>query len=409
MNWIFRALVLLSAGAVCGAQQSNGAVNASLYSRCAWMPPTTAATVRVRSAGELYRAVDGVRTNTTILLEPGDYPLERMIDFDTPGVVLRGATPDPSMVVLHGDGMLERRVGVALSVSTSDLVIANLTVRDVGYHGIQVRGERGVSRITIQNVRIADTGQQLIKGSTDGGPLYSSDVTVACSVLGYTDHAPSNYTNGVDVLGGRNWVIRDNRFIRIRGLANERFAAGPAILFWGNSIDTQVERNTVIDSSRGIALGLGPRVADGAAERGYDHQGGWIRNNVVVNLNSWADEGIEANAAVGVSIDHNTVMTSGLLSWSISARFPQTTAQIRNNLTSQPVVQRDGGRASGDGNVSGAAPSWFVNLAVADVRLAGSQVPAVDAGIPIAEVDRDAAGRPRSGAAPDAGAYEYQQ
>jgi hypothetical protein len=262
----------------------------------------------------------------------------------------------------------------------------------------------------IHNVRITDTGQQLLKGSTDGGPLFSEDVTVACSLFEYTDHAPSSYTNGVDVLAGRNWIVRDSRFFRIRGPATDQFSAGPAILFWGHSTGTTVERNTIVDSFRGIAFGLGPDASglpgDGVQRR-YDHEGGAIRNNVIVNLNPWADEGIEANAAGGVAIDHNTVVTGGTLRWSISLRFAETAARVRNNLTTKPAVLRDDGRAMFEGNVSGASASWFVNVAGADVRLAHSRVKAIHAGVPLPEVGFDASGQRRSRARPDAGAFEH--
>ena len=377
---------------------------------CAWRPPVTQMTVRVRSVDDIHRALVRARPGTTILVEPGDYRLDRTINLGLPDIVIRGATGDPADVVLRGAGMLERQVGVAIAVNVSDVVIADLTIRDVGYHGIQVRGENGVSRVRIQDVRIVDTGQQLLKGSTGGGAPHSDAVVIACSTFEYTNHAPSNYTNGVDVLGGTNWVVRDNRFLRIRGPATERFAAGPAILFWANSSGTQVERNVIVDSFRGIAFGLGPGASGTLARDGeplFDHQGGWIRNNVVVSLNPWADEGIEANAARSVDIDYNTVLTSGEIPWALSLRFPRTTARARNNLTSKPLIHRDGGQGSVAGHVSGAAADWFVDAAAANLRLAHAHVPAVDAGVPVTEVLVDAAGAPRETAAPDAGAFEY--
>ena len=264
----------------------------------------------------------------------------------------------------------------------------------------------------IHNVRIVDTGQQLIKGSTDGGALHADEGVVACSTLEYSDHAPSNYTNAVDVLGGDNWIVRDNTIRRIRGVAEERWAAGPAILFWGNSHGTRVERNVIVDSFRGIAFGLGPGAAGRLARDGeafYDHQGGWIRNNVVVNLNSWADEGIEANATGTVAIDYNTVLTEGTLPWTISARFPGTIVFARNNLTSKPLTRRNGGQANVGGNVSGATTEWFVDAARGNLALNGTNLTAVDAGVVLADVIEDAARQPRiEGEAPDAGAFEYR-
>ena len=270
-----------------------------------------------------------------------------MLDIAAPHVVLRGESGDAARVVLHGDGMTERRVGVAISVSAPDVAIADLTAGFVGYHGIQIRGERGASRAVLHNVHVLDTGQQLVKGSVASGRVHADNGLVACSLFEYTDHAPSSYTNGVDILAGRGWTVRDNRFERIRGPASGRWAAGPAVLFWANSQDTVVERNVIVDSFRGIALGLGPGGSDLArdGERVIDHQGGRIRNNTVVNLHAWADEGIEANSAPGVSIENNTVLTEGSVNWSISLRFPATGATVRNNLTSLPIVLRNGGRA----------------------------------------------------------------
>jgi hypothetical protein len=296
--------------------------------------------------------------------------------------VIRGATRDRADVVLHGSGMDERQIGVAISIDASDVTVADLTIRDVGYHGVQVRGENGISRVLIQNVRITDTGQQLLKGSTDG-VRHSDSVVVACSTFSYSDHAPSNYTNGVDVLGGTDWVVRDSRFLRIHGPASDGFSAGPAILFWANASGTQVERNVVIDCFRGIALGLGPGVSGRFArdsERDFDHQGGVIRNNVVVNLNPWADEGIEANAAGSVTVDRNTVVTAGALPWAISLRFPRTKASVLNNLTSKPPQLRNGAEANLSGNVAGAVAEWFVDVASGDVRLTQSSL-APDAGV----------------------------
>ena len=380
--------------------------------RCGWAPRSTVSVRRIHTVDELYAEVQRARPDTTILVDPGEYRLNRMLDIATPRVVLRGTDGDESHVILRGGGMTEGQVGVAVSVSAPDVTIADVTIGYVGFHGIQVRGERGASRVMIHNVRIVDTGQQLIKGSTDGGTLHADEGVVACSTLEYSDHAPSNYTNAVDVLGGNNWIVRDNMIRRIRGVDQERGASGPAILFWANSQGTRVERNIVIDSFRGIAFGLGPGASGQFArdhEALYDHQGGWIRNNVVVNLNSWADEGIEANAAGMVAIDHNTVLTNGTLSWAVSARFPSTLVFARNNLMSKPLARRDGGQASVGGNVSGASSEWYVDAAHGNLALNGTNLTAVDAGVALADVTEDASHQPRTeGKAPDAGAFEYR-
>ena len=165
-----------------------------------------------------------------------------------------------------------------------------------------------------------DVGQQLLKGSYAPNGRSADFGLIACSLFEFSSNAPSSYTNGVDVIGARGWTVRDSAFRRIRGPESDRWRAGPAVLFWGGSEDTVVERNLVADSSRGIALGLAPRAGADA----FDHRGGVVRDNVVLNMHPWADEGIEANAADGAIIEHNTVLTrNATVPWSIAARFPR--------------------------------------------------------------------------------------
>jgi hypothetical protein len=320
--------------------------------RCAWKPPA-GPTTTVRNATELASAVARLSPGHTILLRTGQYRLTQTIDVRTPNVTIRSATGEPSSVTLRGNGMSGDSVGVALSISAPGVTIADLTISDVAFHAIQVRGERGASRFTLHNARLLDTGQQLLKGSVSDAPVYADDGLVACSDFSYTTSAPSDYTNGVDILGTKGWTIRDNRFARIRGPQSGGWVSGPTILAWKGAEDTLVERNVIVDSFRGIALGLG-LVGDGAARNaasGYDHVRGIVRNNVVTNLHAWADEAIEANAAQDVLIEHNTVLVEGAVPWSISVRFPNATAAVRHNVTNRRILARDGGRTTLEGNV----------------------------------------------------------
>ena len=111
-----------------------GKVQAEPCKRCGWEPPLIAANIRVRSMGELRRAVGRAKPGTTILLENGNYRLEgNQLDIPVSGVVLRGKSGDRSKVVLGGAGMAERMV--AISVSAPGVTIADLTITQVGFHG----------------------------------------------------------------------------------------------------------------------------------------------------------------------------------------------------------------------------------------------------------------------------------
>ena len=342
-----RLTVLLAAALLVSASGSYGKED-DTSSRCAWAPPQRSRTVAVRTESELVQAVRSSGPQTAILLEDGDYALQGTLELRSADMVLASRSGDASKVVLHGDGMVDGRVRVALSVIAPRVTIANLTIRDVTAHGVQVRGEVGASGVALHGLHIVDTGQQLVKGSTGKGPLHADGGILACSTLEYTDHAPSSYTNGIDVLAGKGWVVRDNRFLRIRGPGRERWRAGPAILFWANSIGTVVERNVIIDCYRAVALGLGPAASPLArdGEAVYDHQGGLIGGNVITNYNDWADEGIEVNSARDVIVQDNLVDIVGHLPWSISLRFPMTKTFVRRNRTSGSIVRRD--RASAE-------------------------------------------------------------
>ncbi len=374
---------------------------------CQWQAPRTKRTVTVRSVDDLVYAVQDLRPSTTLLLEDGEYRLRTMLDIPVPDVVLRSKSGDRTRVVIRGAGLTEQHVGVALSISSPRVTVADLTVGYVAYHTVQVRGESGASNFMLHNVRLVDAGQQLFK-VTLSKAQQADDGVVACSLMEYTDHAPSSYTNGVDALGAKGWVVRDNRFVRIRGPKAGNYNAGPAVMFWANSIDTVVERNLIVDSYRGIALGLLPEAQDlaRAGEKRVDHQGGVVRNNVICNLHPWADEGIEANGASDVQIDHNTVLVEGSLSWSISARFRNTTALVRNNITSRQILLRDGGRAEMEGNVAGALPSWFQSAPACDLHLTDQAGSAVEAAVPLTHVADDFDRTPRSGPRRTAGAFE---
>lgn len=320
---------------------------------CNWTAPTPGAVHAVRTVPELVRAIREAVPGTTILVEDGEYSLPGTLEIRTRSLVVAGKSRDSSKVVIRGDGMEHGKVRVAIAVAAPEVTIADLTIRDVSSHGVQVRGEAGASAVTLLRLHIVDAGQQLVKGSVGNGPLYADNGLIACSTFEYTKTAPSSYTNGVDIIAGRGWVIRDNQFLRIRGPQSENWSAGPALLSWGASADIRIERNTFTDCFRGIALGLGPHATPLArdGEPVFDHRGGWIRKNRIVNHNDWADEGIEVNAARDVSIEDNVVDVQGRLPWSISVRFPMTTAIVRRNRTSRGIVRRDRAEAKLEDNL----------------------------------------------------------
>ena len=214
--------------------------------------PTHYTIIHVATAQELADAAWNLQSHQAIVIAPGEYRLDQ-VNFPngqdgriTVGrygaapivdVQIRGATGNRDDVVLRGAGMLDPIVPYGIQIFTaSQVVLADFSVGEVYYHAIGIQGPQGAR---------------------------ADDVEIAHSLIDYTvgavnhpDGAPSGscYTNGIDATGGHRWIIRDSRIERIR--CQDGSLAGPAILMWQGAADTVVERNLILDSSRGISLGL---------------------------------------------------------------------------------------------------------------------------------------------------------
>ena len=329
----------------------------------------------------LRRAMPG----TTLLLEDGVYQLlpGQNLGIKVPGLTLRSASGNREAVRIEGGDS-------NIIVNVAEFTVADVTLSKPRFHNIQVRGERGIAGTRIYNVHMLDAGQQFVKVSAGDGTKgkFADDGLVACSLIEYTTYAQGSYTNGVDILAGKGWIIRDNVFRRIRSQAGP---AGPAILVWKNSMDTVIRRNLIIDSWRGIALGL--MMPDGTSRGGadvvYDHQNGLVENNVILALREPGDAAIENNYARNSRILHNTVYyRKGLnhtVNWSIEYRFPPTTAVIKNNLTNLPLRKRapfPEQDAEIQANVTVARANWFRDILAEDYHLIQGS-PAIDRGLVI--------------------------
>jgi hypothetical protein len=365
---------------------------------------------------ELLQQLHTASPNTTLLLKDGIYALatNQSLEVRTPRVTISSASGNREAVIIEGGHN-------NISINADDVTIADITLRNSRFHNIQVRGERGIARTTIYNVHLADAGQQFVKVSAGDGTQgkFADGGLVACSLIEYTTYArgtdvtPPAYTNGVDVLAGKGWVIRDNTFRRIRSQAGP---AGPAILVWKNAMDTTIQRNLIVDCWRGIALGLSTpnTLSRGGAAIQYDHQNGLVENNVILALHEPADAAIENNFALHSRVLHNTVYYNKAIKhtvdWAIEYRFPPTTVVIQNNLTNLRILKRPPyphQEARVEGNVTHAAPAWFHDVTGEDIHLVEA-APAIDAGVSVPDATDDIDGDTRpAGAAPDAGADEF--
>lgn len=316
--------------------------------------------------------------NMTILIEDGVYHIASAISYPyitASNLIIRSASGNRDMVVLHGDGMKDVSPNTedGLHIAGNNVTIADLTIRDVGNHGIQVSGHH----LYVHNVRIQDTYQQMLKGATSEISIDSA--IVQCSLFEYTTGiGPNYYIGGLDIHKGWNWLVRDNIFRNISSPSGS--VAEHAIHFWNHSLQNTIERNLIYNCDRGIGFGLGNSPVSG----------GLIKNNMIYNDGTGAfnDVGIGLESSTGILVFNNTVYVD--YQNAIEYRFPESYGiDIINNLTNHPITSRDGGQAMLANNITSAQSDWFIDLDVGDLHLASAIPAVIDQGSNVANVDDD--------------------
>lgn len=372
-----------------------------LYKDAPALPAPVGAVVNVSTVSELQSAVWNAQPDTTIVIAPGIYQLDNTLHLENvSNVSIRGATGNRDDVVLVGRGMTNPDYGNVphgiLLTNAQDVLIADLTIRDVWYHSVALNA--GTERPVLHNLRLLDAGEQFVKASVDNAGGGVDGGVVQYSLIEYTTHAPTYYTNGVDVHTGIGWTIRDNVFRNIRGPEGQ--LAGPAVLVWNGSRDTVTSGNLFLNVERAIHYGL-------LGDRPNDHVGGSIHNNFIYRSSSQpGGVGIGVFNSPDTDVLHNTIVLSGTHPNAIEYRFSGTTGVvIANNLSDAAVVARDGAQGTVSSNLTTARPEWFIDAAAGDLHLA-ARSPAIDAAHASATLfDYDGQPRPSGGAA-DVGADE---
>lgn len=412
--------------------QPGSGLGALEVDHCPSLPPPTGRTVSVADETALWNAVNENIPFTTILIEDGTYHLGQngyYLWFDTPDVTLRSKSGNREAVILD-DAYAASEV---ISISASNVTIADLTIRRARTHPIHVSSSDTGNTLNtrIYNVHLIDPGQQAIKINPHAArTYYPDDGEIACSQIELTDAGRSKvlefngscYTGGIDAHWARGWEIRDNH---IEGFWCTEGLSEHAIHFWTGSRDTLVERNVLSENARGVGFGLledgdGRTYPDDPCPEadGYvDHYGGIIRNNWIFasrpelfSSQSGFDCGICLWQACQAKAIHNSVVSLQTPFSSIEWRFSNTQAEITNNLLSHNWAERDGANATLGGNLSNAPLALFANALAGDLHLASGASAAIDQGVAVqaglADEDIDGDSRPLGGGR-DIGADEH--
>ena len=379
----------------CGCRVSQ--VESNTVNACEYSVGTV---VTVATTSELRNAINQINSsggNTTLLIADGTYPIASTDWYPyitANNVVIRSLSGNRDSVILTGTGMnsVDPNTEIVISAVGNNISIMDLTIREVGNHGIMANGDH----LFVHNVRVQDTFEQMLKGNSSGDG--ADEARVQCSLFEYTAGVgPQWYIGGLDIHDGDNWTVNDNVFKNIASPSVT--TAEHAIHFWNSSSNNTIERNIIINSDRGIGFGLGSSPSEG----------GIIRNNMIFNDGTglYDDVGIGLETSPNTKVYNNSIFIA--YANAIEYRFPETTnVEIFNNLTNQSITLRNSAQATVASNYTSAIENWFVNAPTGDLRLASDNPAVVNQGMYLDTVLMDIDKTPRTiDGDHDIGAFEF--
>lgn len=367
----------------------------------------TADAVTVNSLSALQQAINNAPAGGRVItLAAGTYNQTTTIQITGKNnITIQGATSNRADTIIKGPGINNSTMDINIKVNNSDYAtIKNMTIQDSYYHSIQIND--GSNYFHADNLKTWDNGEGGFKTTFDVNGIngYTDYGLIENSLIGYTNGGIQGVVEGIDIIAGKGWAVRGNKFENTQAGGNVAYA----VFAKANSLDTIIENNVFTNSFIAMSFGGG---GSGSAffrnqDTTYEHRGGIMRNNVVYGT---TDAGVYLNKATGFKVYNNTILKTGSGVGSIEPRFVETSGDIRNNLLGTDVKLRNSATATQGNNLIGADGSWLANPAQGDYHLhpfygAGAR----DIGALLAEVPTDMDGQNRPyGSAPDVGADEF--
>lgn len=386
-----------------------------LVAGAALAPATlSAGVVPVATPAELVAAIDAAAPGDVITLAPGTYVIAQNLNCDVAGTA---AAPIVVRASSHLAALIRFDTLEGFKVSARHWVFEDLDIQGVCAvhsdceHAFHVFGDADF--LVLRRNRVRDFNAQVKSNvSAPGSGIFPDDVVIEGNEFADTAaRQTANPVTKIDVVGGRRWIVRANFLHDFEKALDNQISY--AAFLKGNSRDGLFERNLVIcerDHAGGVRLGLslggggsspGSICEDGTCTP--EHQHGTLRNNLIVNCPQ--DVGIYLNAAADTRIYDNTLIANT----GIDVRFASSTADLRNNLVSGQIRNRDGGTSTQSSNLTGISTAqyqqWFADPLAADLSLLDGTA-FVDLAEPLTAVPDDYCGRLRP-TEPDRGAVEY--
>ncbi|MBD3243976.1 MAG: hypothetical protein GF331_25510 [Chitinivibrionales bacterium] len=360
--------------------------------------------VHVSTATELRDAINGAESGQTILLAEGVYDISSLepLTIRTAGTTLRGATGDPTDVVVRGKGFesCDNVDEEMLMLFNSHITIAELTITESRCHGLKIE-HTDVDSLLLHNVRFVNIGERCIKGGSSYNPEHNTirychfENTKIPAADRCGAHFDGNYIGGMDVMNAAGWTVHDNVFRNIKGASG---GGRGGIFFWRGCRDMRVERNTFVGCDVAIAFGN--------PSGNEDVTGGIIRNNFIVK---GAYIALEVCNSSAIEVYANTIYSDNPTYFRTISYYQCGTGNMfKDNIVFGRFWEKDGTVPDTANNIwrssSGdQSTDWFVDPSTGDLHLTPSATEALDAALGFATDDWDGDERPKS---PDIGADE---
>jgi hypothetical protein len=373
----------------------------------------------VSTTAQLLTALAMANPGDVITLEPGTYVVTSNLNCSRPG---SASAPITVRAATLGTVIIESSAVEGFHVTQPYWTFENLEMHGTCTddssceHAFHITGL--ADGVTLRNNRLVDFNAQVKgNGSPDGAGgafTWPDDVLIEGNELFDTRaRNTSNPVTKLDIVGGRRWRVRANYI--------HDFAKGGgdtvsyAAFFKGNSRDGLMERNLVVCSRLhtggtriGLSFGGGGTSPDSICEDATctpEHQDGLMRNNIIAHC---SDVGIYLNEGTRSKLYFNTLHdTAG-----IDVRYAASTAELRANLVTGAVRDREGGTHTAYDNLTDVGNamfvSWFADPDNLDFTLTGGALTIVDLVTPVPEVTDDYCGQTRGPDMHDRGAVEYK-
>lgn len=323
-------------------------------------PPPELKHITVNTAAQLKHEIINANEYggyVSLHLEDGLYQLDSTLAVKADYISILSKSGHPENVIIQGSETKNAGTPVLIKVYADHFSIDGITLRNAGFHLLQIAGEYRADYPVIRNCIFQDSYQQLVK-ITFGreNPETSSDFgIIENSTFQYTTGiGPNYYIGGIDAHGINNWIIRNNKFKDIA--SPKKSVAEHAIHLWNNSSNNLVENNLIEDCDRAIGFGMGK--AKNSPDASSSNRGGIIRGNTIThsdNNDPFADTGIILEDSPGTLIENNRIWLKHHYPNAIEYRFPSTNnVIIRNNVTNKNIVSRNGGKAKLTNNITNA-------------------------------------------------------